>query len=96
MLDKVYYGIATISLVFICCKECYNSLFKKEDDYVRIETMESDMDLNYTEYIDTYDRCPNDTHDRCPNDTYDGVPMDYNDFKKKKIIDKKQICVNLQ
>ena len=58
----------------------FNSLFKKEDDYLRVETLESDMDLSYTEYIDTYD----------------GVAMDYNDFKKKKIIDKKHICVDLQ
>ena len=81
MIDKIYYCLATISVVFICCKECYNSCFKKqEDDYLRIQTFESDMDLNYTEYIDSQD----------------GIAMDYNDYKKKNIINEKNIIIDLQ
>ena len=80
MLDKIYYSLATVSVVFICCKECYNSLFKKNEDYLKVQTFESDMDLNYTELIDSHD----------------GVPMDYNDYKKKNIINKKVVSINLQ
>tara|TARA_Y100000741_G_scaffold349348_1_gene318374 strand:+ start:2830 stop:3072 length:243 start_codon:yes stop_codon:yes gene_type:complete len=80
MLDKIYYGLATISVLFVCCKECYNSLFKKEEDYLKVQTYESDTDLNYIEYIDNYD----------------GVPMDYDEFKKKNIINKKTISIDLQ
>tara|TARA_B000000565_G_C23694023_1_gene343073 strand:- start:314 stop:556 length:243 start_codon:yes stop_codon:yes gene_type:complete len=80
MLDKIYYGLATVSLLFICLKECYNSIFKKEQDYLKVQTFESDIESNYNEYVDCYD----------------GVPMDYNDFKKNKIINKKSISIDLQ
>lgn len=80
MLDKIYYSLATVSVLFICCKECYNSIFKKDQDYLKVQTFESDIDLNYTEYIDTND----------------GVPMDYNEFKKKNIVNKKTVSIDLQ
>ena len=54
-------------------------MFKKED-YIRVNTLESDMDLNYTEYIDSND----------------GVNMDYNEYKKKNIVKQSKILIDLK
>ena len=79
MIDKIYYSIASVSFLFICFRECYNYMFKKED-YIRVNTLESDMDLNYTEYIDSND----------------GVNMDYNEYKKKNIVKQSKILIDLK
>ena len=79
MIDKIYYSIASMSFLFICFRECYN-YFNKKEDYIRVNTLESDMDLNYTEYIESSD----------------GVNMDYNEYKKNNIVKQSKILIDLK
>ena len=52
----------------------------KKEDYIRVNTLESDMDLNYTEYIESSD----------------GVNMDYNEYKKNNIVKQSKILIDLK
>ena len=49
MIDKIYYSIASISLIIFCIKECYDSKYKKKD-YIKVNSIECNLreDFNYS------------------------------------------------
>tara|TARA_B100001175_G_C19433970_1_gene602617 strand:- start:44 stop:274 length:231 start_codon:yes stop_codon:yes gene_type:complete len=50
MIDKIYYCIASLSLLLYCIKECYESKFNKHKDYVRINSIECDLENAFDNY----------------------------------------------
>lgn len=84
MIDKIpiiYYTCASLSFLCICIKECYEKCFKKNNDYIKINTSElysDNINDNYLELVDT-------------NEKMNGINMDYIDYNKQKNIVNKEI-----
>lgn len=50
MIDKIYYCLASISLLLYCFKECYENKYNKHKDYVRVNTIECDLQEAFNNY----------------------------------------------
>ena len=50
MIDKIYYCLASISLLLYCFKECYDYKKNKHKDYIKVNSIECDLDEVFDDY----------------------------------------------
>ena len=66
MIDKIYYCLASISLLLYCFKECYDYKKNKQKDYIKVNSIECDLDEVFDDYS-LYDENSNDENSNGEN-----------------------------